>query len=519
MVMKFSASPRLLLVLALVPGVVSAAGFELPQRGIKEMGTAYAGSAALLEDASAIGNNPAGLMRLQGRNLSGGLTLIDSSFDYDVTVRRELIEEVGGTVPGRSKGSIGELSAAPHFHYSRRISDEAALGIGVYAPFGSTTSYPEHWAGRYHATDTDITAVNITPTFAWQQTERLSFGAGIVVQAFEGEFKNKIDVGYLVADEVIKEVEETDIIGVDVTLRDGPEGVVDAMAHEFDVDNTMTVDSWAYGFNFGVLWEHSERTRIGFHYNSATRHQAEGKADRPQTRDPGFQQRLEDEISDVRLSALGIPVGTIGSQRPESAEEGAAKAVGPLGARGGDIQLLVTMPEIATLSVFHQLLDDLALLGSLTWTNWSRIEELRFTYPDGSERGGSEIVEGEEEDVRRRDLVVPFNWENTFRYGIGAVYTGLDRWTLRGGISFDETPVPDPEHRTPRGPDNDRLILGIGATWQWRDDLTVDLAYSYTDLGEPEINNRENPAGTHHRMEGDYRGYLQSLGAQLNWRF
>lgn len=507
----------------LFPFPVQAAGFELPQRGIKEMGLAYAGSAALLEDASAIGNNPAGLMRLDGQMLSGGLTLISSSFDYDVTLRRELVDGVGGTVPGKSSGSIGALSAAPHFYYANRIADNAAIGIGVYAPFGSTTSYSDSWAGRYHATDTDITAVNIAPTFAWQQTSRLSFGVGLVIQRFSGEFENQIDLGYLVAEQVIDEVADTSgPFGVDVRLRDGEQGVVDELAHEFDVDNVMEVAGWAYGFNFGVLWEHDERTRVGLNYASATRHVAEGDANRPQTRDAAFQQSLEDAIGATRLQAniLGVwvNVGDIASQEPDSAVDGAARAVGPLGAAGGDIQLIVTMPEILTLSGFHQLYDDLALLASLTWTNWSRIEELRFTYTDDSDRGGADITDSGD-DTRRRDLVQPFGWQDTWRLGVGAVYSGLPGWQLRAGISYDESPVPDAKRRTPRGPDSDRLILGLGAGWQWRDGLSLDFAYTYTDFSSSKINNRENPAGSQHRMDGDYKGALHSFGAQVNWHF
>ena len=503
--------------LTALAGGVQAAGFELPQRGIKEMGTAYAGSAALLEDASAIANNPAGLMRLQGRHVSGGLTLIKSGFDYDVTVQRELIDGVGGVVPGRSQGSIGALSAVPHAYYSRRLSDNAAMGIGLYVPNGSTTEYGNRWAGRYHASDTAIQTVNFAPTFAWRETDRLSFGLGVVLQSFSGEFKNSIDVGYLVADQVITEVEETSVIGIDVTLRDGADGVVDDFAHNFDVDNFMTVNSWGYGFNFGALWEHSEQTRVGLHYASAVHHLATGEARRPQTLDPAFQQSLEDAIRAVRLSVLGIPAGTIGSQRPESAIEGAAKAVGPLGAQGGDIELDLVMPETVTLSAVHQWRPALALMASLTWTNWSRIDELRFVYTDRSERGGAPIVDGEE-DVGRRDLVQPFDWQDAWRASVGAHYQFSDRLQLRTGLAWDQSPVPSAARRTPRGPDSDRIILGVGGGWVFGR-MSVDLAWTLTRFVASEINSRENPAGTQHRMSGDYQGLLHSLGGQVNWRF
>ena len=521
---RFSVTPlvrSMALVSLMLPVVAMGAGYELPQRGIKEMGIAFGGSAALLEDASAVANNPAGLMRLQGRQVVGGLKVIRSGFDYDVTVNRELIPGTGGTVPGRDSGSISAVSVAPHVYYSQRLSDNSAIGFGIYAPFGTTTSYPEEWAGRYHATDTDITAVNFNPVFAWQATDTLSVGLGVVIQRFEGDFRNTIDLGYLVAEQVIQQIESNGA----ANLRESREQLVDRMAHQqFDVDNTMTVDSWGYGFNFGLLWEPSERTRVGFNYASAVRQVADGNAQRPQTEDPAFQQALEDSIGDTELCLVFDPLclagglTTIRLLQGDSAVEGAERAVGPLGAQGGKIQLITTFPEVATLSGYHQLFDTLAITGGITWTNWSRVDELRFTYPDTSARGGSDIT-GSGDDVRRRDLVVPFDWEDTLRYGVGAIYTGIERWALRAGVSYDESPVPNAERRTPRGPDSDRLILGLGAGWQWRDNLSIDAGYTFTRLQPSDINNRENPAGSQHRIEGEYDGALHSVGVQLNYMF
>ena len=59
-----------------------AAGLEITQHGAKEMAHGFAGTATLLEDASVIAHNPAGLLRLQGQQISGGLSLLHASIDY-----------------------------------------------------------------------------------------------------------------------------------------------------------------------------------------------------------------------------------------------------------------------------------------------------------------------------------------------------------------------------------------------------------------------------------------------------
>ncbi|MFP3441869.1 outer membrane protein transport protein, partial [Pantoea sp. SIMBA_133] len=89
-------------------------------------------------------------------------------------------------------------------------------------------------------------------------------------------------------------------------------------------------------------------------------------------------------------------------------------------------------------------------------------------------RGGSDITESGD-DVRRRDLVQPLEFEDSYRFGVGASYAWDDRLTLRTGASFDQSPLRNSDFRTPRGPDNDRYIVGLGASYQWWDNLSVDL--------------------------------------------
>ncbi|RFA29193.1 hypothetical protein CAI21_10515 [Alkalilimnicola ehrlichii] len=73
--------------------------------------------------------------------------------------------------------------------------------------------------------------------------------------------------------------------------------------------------------------------------------------------------------------------------------------------------------------------------------------------------------------------------------------------------------------RSPRGPDSDRVILATGLSWTLMPRFTLDAAYTYTHFRDSDINNRENPAGTYHRLEGEYSGHIHSLGLQANYRF
>jgi len=510
--------------LALGSSQAVGAGLELNQHGVKETSHAFAGSAALLEDASAIAHNPAGLTRLEGNQFSGGLTALYADIDYSAEFQREKVEKRKGVEPraieGSGNASSNAITPIPHLYYSHAVNDQTALGIGIYAPFGSGSDYEEGWQGRYHAEETEQSAVNINPTIATELSDELSVGLGVVIQAYEATLTNQIDVAYLVAESFLEQSDTEDEGNVNEVL----DRADDARAEAGDVINEVEIDSIGYGFSFGLLWEPREDTRIGLNYRSRVEHLAEGEAERPNLEEIG-------EAVETTLKDFGAD---------EQAEAAREQATGKLGAAGGDLSSNITFPEIAELSVHHELTERLAVMGSIAYTNWSVFDEIRLEYDidpaaetadagdtDAPTRGGEDLAG---EDLKRRDLVQPLNFEDSWRFGVGASYQWDDQLALRTGFSFDESPLKDAENRTPRGPDSDRFIVGLGASFQVDEQLSVDLGYAYTRIGmewrdglprstRADVEPRENPAGTLHRGEGSTRTNLHSLGLQASYDF
>ena len=77
-------NPRLVPALMAIAfsGSASAAGFQLLEQNASGLGNAYAGSAAVADNASTIYFNPAGMTQLQDREVSMGGTLVKTSFDF-----------------------------------------------------------------------------------------------------------------------------------------------------------------------------------------------------------------------------------------------------------------------------------------------------------------------------------------------------------------------------------------------------------------------------------------------------
>lgn len=489
------------------------AGLELNQHGIKELGHGFAGTAALLEDASALAHNPAGLVALEQRQFSGALTALHASIDYNAQVVREQIENEYGLEPtlvqGPDRGRSRDLTAIPALYYSHPINDEAAVGIGVYAAFGSASEFPDDWAGRFHAIGTEQSALNINPSFAFQASDNLALGMGVIIQFYEAELTNRVDVSYLAAQSVIEGVEEAEGRGAaEDVARDALESL--SRDQTLDISNRIKLDSIAFGFSLGLLWEPRPETRIGVNFRSRTKHRATGEAIRPELATQTLRDQYLDNLAEAidRLTQVGF----------EQAREASQPAVDERGARGGPVSTQITLPEIATLSVQQGLGERWDLLGSLTWVNWSLLDEVRLAHPDSSPRGGTDIT-GTGDDVRRRDLVQPLGFKDSYRVGLGARYQFDERLVLRAGASYDQSPIPDASVRTPRGPDNDRMITGLGLSYAMTANLGLDIAYARIRIRKGSVNARENPSGTGHRASGTSRGRIDNLGMQFNYRF
>src|SRR5690606_6170220 len=147
------------------------------------------------------------LLKLEGKQFSGGVSLLHAQLEYNTNVTswrvEEKYKEPGHEVTGGGYGRSNQLSPIPHLYYSQRLTNDSAVGIGLYVPFASGSSFPKGWAGRYHSEETSQQVININPVFAFRATDTLSVGGGFIMQIYKAYLTNQIDVGYLVAESVL----------------------------------------------------------------------------------------------------------------------------------------------------------------------------------------------------------------------------------------------------------------------------------------------------------------------------
>ena len=225
--------------LALASGTASAAGFQLLEQNASGIGNAYAGSAAVAENASTIFYNPAGMTQLQAREVSAGLSLVRPSFKFSDQGSQT------GTLTGNAQDA-GDWAALPNAYLSWALNKDVYVGVGMGAPFGLVTEYNSDWVGAAHSIMFDIKTININPSIAWRVNERFSVGFGLNWQKMEAEYERRAG----------------------------------AVAFPgFDLKNTfatLKADDSSWGWNAGVLFNVSEVTKVGLSYRSKVKHELEG---------------------------------------------------------------------------------------------------------------------------------------------------------------------------------------------------------------------------------------------------
>lgn len=219
-------------VVLMSPLATNAAGFALIEQSGSGLGNAYAGAAAVAEDASTIFFNPAGMTYITGTQAAGALHLIKPNAEFNNNGSQPA---PGAGTPrplGGEGGNIGDLAFIPNLYFKTDINESVKLGIGVSAPFGLKTEYDKDWLGRFQAVKSDLKTININPALAFKVNDQLSLGFGLSAMWVQAELTSAVN---LVNREAF---------------------------------STVKGDDWGFGYNFGAIYQATKNTRIGVSFRS-----------------------------------------------------------------------------------------------------------------------------------------------------------------------------------------------------------------------------------------------------------
>ncbi|WP_058484608.1 OmpP1/FadL family transporter [Legionella spiritensis] len=168
----------------------------------------------------------------------------------------------------------------------------------------------------------------------------------------------------------------------------------------------------------------------------------------------------------------------------------------------------IEFPEIVTLSAYHDVNEKVALLGSVVYTGWHVLRNIELDNVAGFAAGFGQV---------KLNSTASQYYRNAWRAAIGANVHVNEQWMLRVGGGYDQTPTRD-AFRDVRLPDTNRWALSIGAHYQYRPDLGVDVGYTHL-FGENTTINKTITAGagSTFNVNAKAEGRADLLGVQAVW--
>ena len=219
-----------------------AGGLQLPEQNVTNLGTAYAGTGSLAEDASTGFWNSAGLTRLKGKQIvAGGILNVPSTMLHVTSATSTTGLSLN---PGNARPS--NKAMIPSMHYSQKINDRWAYGLSAVTTFGSKTNYKPDSVARYIATRSEMMAINAGPSMAYRFDQGFSLGGGVDFLYVAAQLSSNLEIA-------------------NTSLNN--DGFTKTMVSRSGV-----------GYHVGVLQELSDATRLGAQYRSKISIKGKGDA-------------------------------------------------------------------------------------------------------------------------------------------------------------------------------------------------------------------------------------------------
>ncbi|KKK66921.1 hypothetical protein LCGC14_2959230, partial [marine sediment metagenome] len=143
--------------LAVMSADTFAAAFQLAEQNASGLGRAYAGEAAVADDASVVARNPALMSLFKEQQLSvAGIAVVP-----DVSLRGTEASNQSVNPGQLNDSSIAPAAFVPAGYFVMPIDDKFAVGFGAFSNFGLATEFDEDYPAGQLAGETEIVTVNM----------------------------------------------------------------------------------------------------------------------------------------------------------------------------------------------------------------------------------------------------------------------------------------------------------------------------------------------------------------------
>lgn len=461
---KFNKTLLATLLTTFVAGV-NAASFQLAEVSSSGLGMAYAGNAAVADNASVVANNPALMTKFDRTQISAGAVVVDA----DVIVRGK----VGGTFDAY-ESNVVPSKAIPNLYVVAPISERFAIGGGLNVNYGLKSQYDDNFAAGFFGGTTELTALNFNVSAAYRFDNGISLGLGFNAIHSDAEIKRTLGVaGLSAAQQAGQAAQQYATAAQQYAAAGNAQAAQAAQAAAAQYASAAQYyaglprgtqishihgDEWSFGWNAGIAYELNENHRWGFAYRSAV--------------DVKFKGKYSND--------LVLPMGD--------------SVLYPQFGNETDGRLTLNLPAVWELSGFHKLNEKLAMQYSWKYTQWSRLQTLDAYSMDGSEQ----YLHKDEK------------YRNNTRYALGFSYEVTPSLTLRTGVAYDRSASVAAQSISI--PDTNRMWYSAGLSYKITKDITADVGYAYL-------------RGTKTSFDEEGRAYFETksranlYGLNLNYTF
>ncbi|BCS96894.1 OmpP1/FadL/TodX family outer membrane transporter [Desulfoluna limicola] len=447
----------------------SANAANVETMGIGSMNTAQAGAvAAHADNVFAAYYNPAGLTLIEKPTLTVSTMFYDAQikvYDWNVATT--------GTNDGIASGPMDFESdemaiLSPSMGFAMPVTDKITLGVAAYTPYGMTVTWdkdPSVNPAAAYAWESTYGRVAVTPTLAYEVSDKLSVGVGVSLgrsiseagKTFEYSDKFKTDgsaggnalagfnAGTFIA-------ETTDLTFAQATTPYDAEG--NSLASDFVAGATLfdgaqmkleATDDFNYSFNVGVMYRPIEQLSFGLTYRGRTETEFEGDA--------------------TVTGALGGTTNLDGTATME-----------------------YDHPEQVQGGIRWFASNKLSVEADVTWTRWSINDGQYETITLYDVPGQGDVTQ---------TMGHPRDWEDTTAYRLGISYQATDAFSFRAGYAYDPSPVPE-ETFDMGWPDTDRNLYSVGMGWQINERWMIDAVLQHI------ISTSKRLTENSHNMDDNY---------------
>jgi len=229
-----------------------AGGPLLSENNSSSMGSGFAGAASEGNDPSIIYTNPAGLTRFKRTEVTVGGVYAQASSKY--TTVGDIDTTAGSATPNVADGTSFEKSpvkaVGPFIYAAFPLTERLTVGASVSGAAVLVVKYPENYPGRSNGTDVDLKLLRFNAGAGYKLTKTLSAGINASIYSLYTGLKPNVNLGNSFSRLLFGTPAAAPLLSPIV-------GEVRIVAR------TVGIAAQA---QYGLLWEPTERLRMGISY-------------------------------------------------------------------------------------------------------------------------------------------------------------------------------------------------------------------------------------------------------------